>query len=55
MIVRKYCERKRWGEGIAAKEQNKRDLIKEFRSELEEWDWYRCGTKDREKFKRAHP
>jgi hypothetical protein len=33
MIVRKYCERKRVGAIISAKEKNKKDLMDEFQTE----------------------
>ena len=38
MIVRKYCERKRARVSILAKEKNKKDLMDEFRSEVEDGD-----------------
>jgi hypothetical protein len=45
MIVRKYRERKRgmWKE--FGKEQNKKDLMAEFQTEMGGKDWYRCGTR----------
>jgi hypothetical protein len=44
MIVRKYCERKRRRATNFAKEQNKKDLMDQFRTEMAEMDWYQCGT-----------
>jgi hypothetical protein len=38
MIVRKYCERKRARARNFAKRKNKKDLMKEFRSEVADGD-----------------
>jgi hypothetical protein len=45
MIVRKYCERKGGRAAFFAKGENKKEFMKEFRSEVADRDWYRCGTK----------
>ncbi len=55
MIVRKYCERKRADESICVKEQIKKDLMAEFRSEVRERDWYQCGTNRKEGSNEVRP
>src|ERR1700722_14311178 len=44
MIVRKYCEWKRAKTIIFAKEKNKKDLMREFRTGLPDRGWYQYGT-----------